>query len=253
MPVLPNQLGDLHTLMSPLLRRLESRNRLGVRDQEALREAIREIRTVRQNRVVVHEGDLLAHSLILFRGFMCRYKELSEGRRQITELQVAGDFVDLHGFTLKRLDHNIMALSDCCVGVVPHDRLTQITENNPQLTRLLWFVTNLDAAVHREWVLSLGRRTALQRMSHLFCELQSRLHIAGLINENEGFVLPLTQTILADCLGLTTVHVNRVIRELRLRDIVDMQRGEVLIRDIPALREIAEYDPNFLHPNDRAH
>ncbi len=93
---------------------------------------------------------------------------------ELEEIHVPGDFADLHSFTLKRLDHNVMAMTDCKVVLVPHERLKAMTEQQPHLTRLFWFSTNLDACSHREWELSLGRRTAIERTAHLFCELGNR-------------------------------------------------------------------------------
>ena len=133
------------------------------------------------------------NSTLLLDGLMCRYKDLRNGSRQISELHVSGDFVDLHSFTLKKLDHNIMALTPCRIAQVPHERLKAITEQFPHLTRVLWFSTNLDAAIHREWVLSLGRRTALARLAHLFCELHARLQIVGL-TDGLDYKIGLTQS-----------------------------------------------------------
>jgi CRP-like cAMP-binding protein len=177
---------------------------------------------------------------------MCRYKDLSEGQRQITELHVAGDFADLHSFTLKRLDHNVMALTPCKVALVPHERLRAITENSPHLTRVYWFSTNLDAAIHREWEVSLGRRKAVSAMAHLFCELHVRLGIVGL-NDPGGYDLDLTQQELAECLGISTVHVNRALQALRASDCVDFRSGRVTIKDLATLQSLAEFDPSYLY------
>jgi CRP-like cAMP-binding protein len=177
---------------------------------------------------------------------MCRYKDLKDGQRQVTELHVAGDFADLHSFTLKRLDHSVMTLTPCRVGIVPHEKLHRITEQHPHLTRVYWFATNLDAAIHREWELSLGRRSAISRVAHLLCELEVRLGLVGLA-QGSGYDLDLTQTDLAECLGLTSVHVNRTLRELREQGLVQFRSGRVEIYDLPGLRRIAEFDPAYLY------
>ena len=134
-------------------------------------------------------GRELTVSTLLLKGMMCRYKDLRNGERQISELHVAGDFVDLHSFTLKKLDHSIMSLTPCTIATVPHQKLAAITEQYPHLTRVYWFHTNLDAAVHREWELSLGRRSALAKIASLFCELHARLAIVGL-TEGSNYPLP---------------------------------------------------------------
>jgi CRP-like cAMP-binding protein len=177
---------------------------------------------------------------------MCRYKDLRNGERQVTELHVPGDFVDLHSFTLKRLDHNIMALTPSRVAVVPHDALAEIGSRHPHLTRLLWFSTNLDASIHREWELSLGRRTALAKMAHLFCELYVRLDVVGLV-DGFNYELPLTQTDLAECLGLTSVHINRTLKELREQNVVTFRDRVVEIHDWPGLQAVAEFNPSYLY------
>ena len=139
-----------------------------------------------------------------------------------------------------------MALTGCRVALVPHDRIRAITEAHPHLARLWWFTTNMDAAIHREWVLSLGRRSALARVAHLFCELRVRLAVVGLADES-GYALPLTQTDLAECLGLTSVHVNRVLRELREAGLVEFRSRRVAIGDLAGLEAVAEFDPGYLY------
>jgi CRP-like cAMP-binding protein len=182
----------------------------------------------------------------LLDGMVCRYKDLRSAARQITALHIAGDFVDLHSFSLKRLDHNLLTLTPCRVGLVPHERLLEITETLPHLTRLLWFSTNLDAAIQREWELSLGRRAAIARVAHLFCEMRIRLQLVGLAEES-GYMLKITQAELAECTGLTGVHVNRTLKELRERGLLEFQRGTVSIRDIGRLERLAEFDPDYLY------
>ena len=164
----------------------------------------------------------------------------------MTELHVAGDFADLHGFTLKRLDHDVMTLSDCIIAVVPHDRLQEITEQYPRLARIYWLSTNVDAAITRELALSLGQRSAISRMAHLFCELHARLDVVGRAR-SDGFEFPLTQRELAECLGLTVVHANRTIQELRRRGLVELENRQLTILDRRGLEGLAEFDPSYLY------
>jgi CRP-like cAMP-binding protein len=147
---------------------------------------------------------------------------------------------------LKRLDHHMMTLTPCTVGILPHENLTRITERYPHLTRVYWFSTNLDAAIHREWAVSLGRRDALARTANLFCELHVRLRIVGLTDAN-SYQLDLTQADLAECLGLTSVHVNRMLKELRERELLEFRAGTVTILDLPELERVAEFDPAYLY------
>ena len=228
------------------LLKLRARDDLSAEEEQAIRASVSEVIEVPPDKTIIRAGDRLTSSTLLLDGILCRYKDLSEGQRQITELHVTGDFADLHSFTLKRLDHNVMTLTRCRIALVPHDRLKSITRDHPHLTRLYWFSTNLDASIHREWEVSLGRRSAISRMAHLFCELRVRLGIVGQAEES-GYALPLTQTDLAECLGLTPVHVNRTLKVLRERGLLAFRGGRVDIQDLPGLERVAEFDPAYLY------
>ena len=232
------------------LMKLRVRDAISAEEEQALRDAMGEVQTIAADRTFIPAGKELTSSTLLLEGLVCRYKDLSDGQRQITELHVAGDFADLHSFTLKYLDHNIMTLTTSKVVQVPHENLKKITEAHPHLARVMWFSTNLDAAIHREWEVSLGRRSALQRAAHLFCELQVRLGLVGLSTEHE-YALPITQAELAECLGLTSVHVNRVLKELRDRELVAFRSSRVMIRDLAGLQRVAEFDPAYLYLDRR--
>jgi CRP-like cAMP-binding protein len=233
-------------VIEALLLKLRARDRLSADEEQAIRDAIGEVREIPADKTIIRAGEEISSSTLLLDGLLCRYKDLRDGQRQICELHVAGDFADLHSFTLKHLDHNIMALTRCRIAMVPHERLKEITRNYPHLTRIFWFLTNLDAAIHREWVLSLGRRSALARTAHLFCELRVRLAIVGQADDG-GYALALTQADLAECLGLTPVHVNRTLRELRERGLVEFRGRRVVIHDLTALERAAEFDPAYLY------
>jgi CRP-like cAMP-binding protein len=232
------------------LMKLRARDDISADEEKALRDALGEVINYPADYTFITPGKELDCSTLLLDGILCRYKDLSDGQRQITELHVAGDFADLHSFTLKHLDHNVMALTPSKIVQVPHEKLRAITEQHQHLARVLWFSTNLDAAIHREWEVSLGRRTALERTAHLFCELQLRLGVVGLATERE-YALPITQAELAECLGLTSVHVNRVLKELRERELVEFRSGRVTILDLPQLRRSAEFDPVYLYLEKR--
>ena len=228
------------------LLKIRARNDISAEEEKAIRDSISEVIDYPADKTIVRAGDLLTSSTLLIQGFLARYKDLSDGQRQITELHVTGDFADLHSFTLKRLDHNVMTLTRCRIGLVPHERLEAMTRDFPHLTRLYWFSTNLDAAIHREWEVSLGRRPAIARMAHLFCELHVRLKLVENADES-SYDLPLTQTDLAECLGLTPVHVNRTLKELRERGLVTFRGGRVVIDDLRGLERVAEFDPAYLY------
>ena len=226
--------------------KLRARDDVSAEEEKAIRDSISEVIDYPADKTIIRAGQRLTASTLLIEGILCRYKDLRDGQRQITELHVTGDFADLHSFTLKRLDHNVMTLTPCRVGLVPHERLEEMTRRLPHLTRLYWFSTNLDAAIHREWEVSLGRRSAISRTAHLFCELHVRLRIAQRADE-AGYELPLTQTDLAECLGLTPVHINRTLKELRERGLVSFRGGRVHIHDLRGLERVAEFDPAYLY------
>jgi CRP-like cAMP-binding protein len=233
------------------LMKLRARDDVSAEEESAIRASVAQLREVPADTLIIRAEEPLEVSTILFDGIACRAKDLRSGERQITELHVAGDYMDLHSFTLKRLDHDVLALTPCTIALVPHERLRDITERYPHLTRVYWFATNLDASIHREWELSLGRRSALSRVAHLLCELYVRLGLVGLADEL-AYDLPLPQADLAECLGLTPVHVNRMLRQLREEEgAVTFRSGRVEITDWDALVRAAEFDPFYLSFNQR--
>lgn len=233
-------------MIEKLLLKLRLRDVVTAEEEAALRETIIGLEDVGPKHTLVKRGEPLNKSILLLEGLVCRYKDLRNGRRQISAIHGPGDFLDLHGFTLKKLDHDVMTLSRCKVAFAEHPRLTWLTENYPHLSRLLWFSTNLDAAIHREWELSLGQRTGVARLAHLFCELYQRLAIVGLV-EGESYAFPINQTELGECLGLTPVHTNRVLKELRERKLATFKGGRVSIHDMRDLESLAEFDPSYLY------
>ncbi len=229
---------------------LRLRDTIDPAEEAALRETIVDTVSHPAGRTIVRAGEELNYSTLLLDGLIGRYKDLKNGQRQITHVHVAGDFADLHGFTLKRLDHSLLALTPCTVARAAHVRLREITEKHAHLTRVMWFSTNVDAAIHREWEVSLGRRSAIQRAAHVFCELHVRLGAVGLADE-QGYKLAISQAELAECLGLTPVHVNRVLRELRERGLVEFRNGRVSFQDLSGLKRLAEFDPGYLYLEPR--
>ena len=227
------------------LKKLRARDTISAEEETAIRAMILEVREFPADVTVVHHGHDLSESLLLLDGWMARTKSMADGQQQISELQFCGDFLDLHSFTLKRLEHNVLTLTAAKVAVVPHEDFGELIDRFPHLGRVYWMMNNIDAAIHREWTASLGRRSALERMAHLFCEIFVRLELVGQTNGN-SYDFPLTQQELAECLGLTAVHVNRTLQELRKRGLVVVARGRVTIPDLHALKAAGEFDPDYL-------
>lgn len=227
------------------LRKLRKRDRIDAAEERAIRGLVSETRRLKPHQVLIRKNELLDQSILLIDGWLGRIVDSESGVRSITEVHVAGDFADLHGFTLKRLDHDVIALAESIIATVPHDRLTQLTRDFPHLTRIYWFSTNVDAAIHRQWFVSIGR-TAVARIAHLFCELFIRLEIVGKTLGN-SFDFPLTQDQLASCLSLTPVHVNRTLQTLRREGLIELANKRLTIPDFDALQLAAEFDPAYLY------
>jgi CRP-like cAMP-binding protein len=228
------------------LKKLRKRVEITAEEERVIRDSVAETKRVGPDQLVVRSGQELSVSLMLLDGWLARIKDLAGGERQVTQLHVAGDFADLHGFTLKRLDDDVATLSDCKIGVVPHETIREITERYPRLARIFWFSTNMDAAIQRELALSLGQRSAISRMAHLFCELFVRLDVVGKVSD-DGYEFPLTQRELSECLGLTVVHANRTLQELRRRGLIELGNRRLTILDRRGLDGIAEFDPSYLY------
>lgn len=226
--------------------KIRARDPISSEEEAAIRSSVREVIEVPADRVVVREQQPIDVCTILLSGIAARRKDMRNGRRQFTELHVPGDFTDLHSFTLKYLDHDIVALSHCSFAVVPHEQLAQIMKHHPHLAWVYWFGTNLDAAIHREWELSLGSRSAIARMAHLFCELCIRLDIVGLVSDG-SYDLPLSQQELGEMLGITPVHANRTLQQLRKLGSVEFTNGIVTIKNLDALKHTAEFNPAYLY------
>jgi CRP-like cAMP-binding protein len=232
-------------LVDLLVRALERRDRVSARERGALAAAVGEVRVHPAGDTMIHAGKRSEFSTLLIDGLLGRAFYMAEGRRQIVAMHVPGDFVDLHSLLLKRLDHDVVALSDARVVLFPHEALRRISEDEPHLARMLWMLTAIDGAVHREWTARLGHSAAV-RVAQFLCETQLRLGAVG-IGTAEGFPLQLTQADIGDATDLTPVHVNRTLRKLREAALAIVRDGYVSVPDIAKLREFAHFDPTYLY------
>lgn len=241
--------GDENEVVELLIRALERRDTLSEREREALASGIAEVRVYAPGNTLTRAGVATEYSTLLLDGLLGRVFHMSEGKRQIVALHVPGDFVDLHSLLLKRLDHDVVALSEVRVALMPHTILRKLTETEPHLARMLWLLTVIDAAIHREWIGRLGHSAAV-RIAHLLCELQTRFAAVDLAGA-EGFALDLTQADLGDMTGLTPVHVNRTLRKLREANLAIVRDGYVSIPDLRRLQEFAGFDRTYLYMEQR--
>jgi CRP-like cAMP-binding protein len=234
------------TLVTSNFLRGRGRERMSPEERMALEEAMSGRRQIEPRKIIVHRNELVSESTYLISGYICRYMDDRDGHRQLVALHVPGDFVDLHAFPMKRLDHDVATLGPVEIGVFEHDALVRLCSDRPHLMRMLWYSTLLDAAMHREWIFRLGRLGAAGRIAHFFCELAARLDMVGL-SDGDRFSLPLTQADLAEATGLTGVHVNRTLRQLRESGLLSYRSGEVEILSHGKLRKLAEFEPEYLY------
>jgi CRP-like cAMP-binding protein len=237
-------------MIDKLLSKLRTFDTVSAEEEESLRAAVWKPVEFKRGQTIVRAKTELDYSAVLLEGFVNRSKSLNSGARLVLQLAVPGDFIDLHSFVLKELDHDIDAVSDCRLALFKHEQLKRVVENHPHLGRVLWLSTIVDAGIHREWMLSLGRRGAESRLAHLFCELQVRLTAAGLAPHGK-YNLPLNQTEIADVLGLTAVHTNRVLQKLRQEGLLTFKSKMVEVLDWDGLVTLAEFDPFYLSMNQR--
>jgi CRP-like cAMP-binding protein len=237
-------------MIERLLAKLRCYDDVSAEEEQVLRAAAGETVKCRRGDTLIRARTELTASTLLVEGLIHSYKDLDDGSRQTVQLAVPGDFIDLHSFMMKQVDHNLAALSDCRVVKFPHARLIEITRTHDHLTRLLWLSTVIDGAIERETITSLGVRSAVSRLAHLFCELQVRLQAVGMASVRVGqsctYDLRVSQEDLSDILGMTPVHMNRMLRELRERGLLTFKQRLVDIRDWDGLAALAEFDPFYL-------
>jgi CRP-like cAMP-binding protein len=232
-------------MIEKLLLKLRRYDTVSAQEESDFRAAMSGELEFDRGRTIVKAKTEQNRSLLLLDGFIQRHKDLRSGARQILQVSVPGDFIDLHSIGLKRLDHDIASLTQCRLAIFPHDRLQSLIAEHPHLGRMLWLNTLVDAAMHREWMLSLGARSSAARLAHLFCELQVRLDVVGMAQKG-NYSLPLTQTVLGETLGITAVHINRMLRALREQGLVTFKNRTVEIADWNRLVRLAEFDPFYL-------
>ncbi|MFC3308289.1 Crp/Fnr family transcriptional regulator [Blastomonas aquatica] len=195
---------------------------------------------------LIREGDEPGPMFVVLEGWVCRYKILPNGARQIMAFLMPGDGCDLHITLLNEMDHSIQAVTKATVATISKDEMSEMLATHHNIARAMYAAQLIDEGIMRAWIVSIGRRNATERVAHLICELYIRARSIGLADEGE-FALPLSQAVLADALGLTAVHVNRILKELRVAGAMSIKRGSVTILDPIALIQIAGFDENYLH------
>lgn len=229
-----------------LTRRLRVDANLSEDDAKALKSLPIQVKNVDADTNIVREGDRPSVCCVIIKGFACRSKVASTGRRQILSFHIAGDIPDLQSLFLKKMDHDLATISPATLGFVEHSALDRLIGTNPSIARALWRETLIDAAIFREWIVNVGVRPASARMAHLLAELRERMAAVGLANGQE-FEFPITQTELGEALGLSAVHVNRVLQAFRAEHVLDLQRNKVRIANVEKVIETSGFDSSYLY------
>jgi CRP-like cAMP-binding protein len=239
-------LDAIHHHTAALIRKLESIAPLMPEEKAALLRLPLRLRTVATHQDIVLAGNTPSESCLIVQGFACRYILTAEGKRQILSFHIAGDIPDLQSLHIDVMDHSLATLVPSSLAFIQHDDLRSLMRSHPRLGDLLWRDTLIDAAVFRQWMVGLGRRDAYSRVAHLLCELLVRLRAVELV-EDHAFTLPVTQAELGDAFGLSTVHVNRVLQDLRSDGLITLHGGSLKVLDWEGLQRAGEFDPTYLH------
>ena len=195
---------------------------------------------------VAWAGDRPSHSFLILEGLLSTSKAVGDGEVQIMAFHIPGDMPDLNGLHLEALDSDIGAITNCELAFMAHQDLRQLCAKHPRLAALVWRTTLVDAAIYREWVVNVGHRPAINRLAHLFCEMMARMEVAGLAQGGSCY-LGLTQQHLSEATGLSSVHLNRTLQELRAMGLVAFGQGRLTIHDGDALRQVADFRTDYLH------
>ena len=233
-------------LANAFINKLSAHATLPADDVVSLETACGRQKNVPARHDLIREGDEPGPIFVILEGWACRYKLLPEGSRQITAFLMPGDCCDLHASVLNFMEHSIATITPALVAMVPRPRMEDLIMTRPAITRAFWWAQLVDEDTLRAWVVSMGRRDSVQRVAHLMCELYVRARNVGLTTQGK-FELPLTQAVLADALGLTAVHVNRVLRKLRVAGVMELTAGSLIISDVAKLASLAGFDDNYLH------
>lgn len=230
----------------PLIRKLMNVMTLSEDERHAIQGLPRTYRRLAAREDITSEGHGSSQCSVILDGWACRFKTLQDGRRQILSLHLPGDIPDLQKLHLLAMEHSLGALTECTVACIPHHALRGLTEHFPAIAAALWRDTLLDAAILREWMVNIGRRSSTGRIAHLLCEIYTKLTAIGLAQDGRCR-FPLTTGDLADATGLTAGDAGQVLRDLRARGLISLAGDELVIENWRALSELVGFDPTYLY------
>lgn len=228
-----------------LIARLQAVAGLTQQDRCALQSLPYSFKSLESGDCVIREGERPNACTVLMDGFLARRRVIGD-RNQISAFYVAGDMPDLHTLHLPTADHDICSIGRSRVAVIGHSHLMGTLTASATLSHAFWRETLIQSAIYRDWVENLAARQALPRLAHLVCELAARLEVVGLLREG-SFTLPFTQEIIADACGLSIVHINRTIQELRRQGLIEWEGHRVELLNRSRLQALAEFDASYLH------
>jgi CRP-like cAMP-binding protein len=232
-------------LHDPLTRKLSRLVALSPTETELLRELQSHGRRVTRGREMVVEGRKYDELLILLDGVALRYRLLNDGRRQVLNLVLPGEFIGFPGCFFEGALYSISALGDCVVSPVPFTRFLRLSETHPRLGAAIFWSLSCETAMYAEHLIGVGRRSAVERVAHFLLEMLIRLQAIGLADER-SYRLPLTQELIADALGLSAQYVNQTLRQLREEGLATVERQQVTILNLDGLAALADFERNYI-------
>jgi len=232
--------------LQPVIRRLSALRPLSTEARASLEYAMLEgLQRAGAGEDLISEGDPVDSVRVVLSGWLCRYKTLEDGRRQIVNFIFPGESCDAHAFLLSVMDHSIATMTPVVYSEIKRARFESLMAGDRSLAEAFWCETLVNIAIQREWAINLGRRVAVERVAHLFCETFERLRVVGMVDGN-SCVMPVTQMDLADATGLSVVHLNRTLQELRASGLIILRERMLTIPDLDALKNAALYSPSYL-------
>jgi CRP-like cAMP-binding protein len=229
-----------------LLDVLELRSPLSEDDCKAILALPYTLKSLAPGSYAVREGEVPSGCGVLVSGFAYRQKLTGDGGRQILSIHIPGEALDFQNIFLNVADHSVQMLTRGHVALVPRADIQRIARSSASIGHAILVSILVEASIFREWILNVGRRDAKSRLAHVLCELAVRLDAHGLADDM-GYHLPMTQAELADALGLTPVHLNRVIRSLEVDGLINRSKRDVSFPDWERMRDIADFNDRYLH------
>jgi CRP-like cAMP-binding protein len=229
-----------------LVKKLKTIGQLKPEHEAALRQLPVQRQTLERGQDAVMEGLVMSHCCIVLSGMLFRHKTMHDGSRQILSFHPAGDIPDLQSLHLQRVDYTLSASTPTTIGLIQHSAIHALLDDHYPLTGLLWRDTLIDASKFLTWMLYVGQASAEAKMAHLFCEMFVRTRAVGLA-DGTSFRLPVTQTDIADALGISVVHANRTLQQLRSESLLRFDNGMAEILDWDGISALAQFDPGYLH------